>query len=160
MRWDEALDIVKTPTRVFYRGGGLVGWGLQAPDYHSTDVSVKEWFKADLGQGSQPADDTRKSYIDFMTCLYHELSRRHAPAMLGKTPWKDARIHFLFSVPATWDARTVEDFRGFALSAGFGQLPGHSMDIGLTEPQAVAAFQLCDKDNTTRLKVGNPDGPW
>ncbi|KAM6509165.1 hypothetical protein FSOLCH5_012154 [Fusarium solani] len=152
--WDEALDIVKTPTRLFYRDQKVAGWGLKAPDHKRTEVSLQEWFKLHLDQGLQRADDVRPLYVDFMACLHEEISGHYASKMLGKTPWEDARIHFLFSVPATWDALTVEAFRDFASAAGFDNPSGHSLDIGLTELQAVAAFQLCYERATFGFEPG------
>ncbi|KAJ4329041.1 hypothetical protein N0V84_000391 [Fusarium piperis] len=153
LHWDETLDIVKTPTRVFYRGEDLIAWGLQAPDHQRSDVSVKEWFKLEADKDLK-RKDTRKLYIDFMTCLYNELSKRYAPEMLGKTSWEDARIHFLFSVPAMWGDHTIDAFRDFASDAGFGRLSGHTLGIGMTEPQAVAAFELSRSDAGARFKPG------
>lgn len=154
LRWDEALDIVKTPTRLFYCDDEVAGWGLKAPDHQRTDIVSHEWFKLQLDQGLQRTDKVRRLYTDFLTCLHQEISGHYASKMLGKTPWKDARIHFLFSVPATWDALTVEAFRDFASAAGFDKPSGHSLDIGLTEPQAVAAFQLCYGNTTFGFEVG------
>ncbi|KAM0417145.1 hypothetical protein ACHAPT_012852 [Fusarium lateritium] len=139
LRWDDVQDIVKTPTRVFYRGDHPVGWALLTPDSLADDISVKEWFKCDVGTNSDP----RQYYVQFLSYLYRELSTRYKPEMLGDTPWEDARIHFLFSVPATWDPALGKVFGGFASEAGFGRISGHSLNVDITEPEAVAAFQLC-----------------
>ncbi|KAI8713376.1 hypothetical protein NCS52_01281900 [Fusarium sp. LHS14.1] len=151
LSWDVARDIVKTPTRVFYNDKKVVGWGLKAPDHQRADVTCNEWFKLDL---DQRADDVRPVYIDFLTCLYQEISGHYSPKMLGQMPWEDAQVHFLFSVPATWDASTVEIFRDFASAAGFDRPSGHTLDIGLTEPQAVAAFQLFQLKTTFSFQPG------
>ncbi|KAJ4193766.1 hypothetical protein NW767_010291 [Fusarium falciforme] len=94
-----------------------------------------------------------------MAKLHEEISGRYVSKMLGRTPWGEARTHFLFSVPATWDALTVETFRDFASAAGFDRPSGHSLDIGLTEPQAVAAFQLCYDKATFGFEVGRSTYP-
>lgn len=148
-----------TPTRLFYRDQEVVGWGLKAPDRQSTDVSVREWFKLDLDKGLEGVDKARRPYASFMEKLHEEISGRYASEMLGKTPWEEARLHFLFSVPATWDAPTVETFRDFASAAGFDSPCGHSLDIGLIESQAVAAFQLCCDEATFRFEVGRSTYP-
>ncbi|KAL2670720.1 hypothetical protein Neosp_014519 [[Neocosmospora] mangrovei] len=151
LSWDDAREIVKTPTRVFYHDKKVVGWGLKAPDHQRADVTCHEWFKLDL---DQRADDVRPVYIDFLACLHQEISGHYSPKMLGQIPWEDAQVHFLFSVPATWDASTVEIFRDFASAAGFDRPSGHTLDIGLTEPQAVAAFQLCHGNTTFSFQPG------
>ena len=78
LRWGEAPDMVKTPTRLFYRDQEVVGWGLKAPDHQSTDVSVRDWFKLDLDQGLERLDNVRPLYVKFMEKLHAEISGRYA----------------------------------------------------------------------------------
>ena len=44
----------------------------------------------------------------------------------------------IFSVPTTWQWSIVEKFRTIAGRAGFGNAWNHSLNIGLTEAEAVA----------------------
>ena len=62
-----------------------------------------------------------------------------------KRPWKSITIRFLFSAPATWDSKLVETFKALASQAGFAKCEEHDITVSLTEPEAVAAFELFEK---------------
>ena len=67
------------------------------------------------------------------------------PQVLNGKHWENCVVEFAFSVPATWSTDVVAVFKQLAFDAGFGQHSGHKVTASLTEPQAVAAFTLCEE---------------
>ncbi|KAF9773943.1 hypothetical protein IL306_008156 [Fusarium sp. DS 682] len=146
--WGNSMKEQKVPTRVFYtvdnQSPKLVGWGLEVPDDSLMPYVTREWFKVDFGDTDVKQTQIENLYVDFLTCLYQELRRkRFTPTKLGGKLFHQATIHFLFSVPATWDPALVEEFARLIRKAGFGESDCHTVDVSMTEPQAVAAFQIC-----------------
>ena len=82
-----------------------------------------------------------KLYVAIKTEISAELDRI-------KVPWANARIEFIFSVPATWNdirgtlGRIASKLEEVAKAADFGCESRHSVSIGLTEPEAAAASSL------------------
>ena len=59
-------------------------------------------------------------------------------------------------MPTTWAPRTIERFRSVILSAGYNRYPSHSIEVGLTEPEAAAVSTSVEnrgmfRDNDTLL---------
>ncbi|KAJ9655425.1 hypothetical protein H2201_008810 [Coniosporium apollinis] len=131
-------------------------WGFLSrtvAEQTSNDRDYKEWFKAFLDpvclrrkQAEDPADapasivEVETWFEDYLRLLYQHLEFKLSSELSG-TNWSNARIEFLFSVPNIWAPHpTVESFRSIAQRAGFGRYPNHSLQIGLTEAEAVAVY--------------------
>ncbi|KAF5705582.1 hypothetical protein FMUND_12022 [Fusarium mundagurra] len=150
----------KTPTRVFYNPHDqppkLVGWGMEVPDDSVEHYELHEWFKVDLGavDTDKVQVGTKRKYKDFLTCLFRELStQRFTPALLGQR-FEETRVLFLFSVPALWDPAVVHDFTQLIRESGFEKEGLRSVRVTMTEPQAVAAYEICVPNSDYKLKNG------
>jgi hypothetical protein len=79
----------------------------------------------------------RHRYTDYFQFLYRCIESRLKSELAS--PWEDAKIEFIFSVPTTWKPNpTVERFRDIINRAGFGKHPKHTAVMGLTEAEAAA----------------------
>ncbi|WJG34653.1 uncharacterized protein FOBCDRAFT_256705 [Fusarium oxysporum Fo47] len=148
----------KTPTRVFYnvhdQPPKLVGWGTEVPDDSVEHLKLHEWFKVDLGEVDGDNGQVKSLYRDFLTSLYGELStKRFTPASLGGKNFEEAEVLFLFSVPAIWDPAVVRDFTQLVCDSGFERVGLHSVRVTMTEPQAVAAYEICVPNLDYQLKA-------
>ncbi|KAM0417483.1 hypothetical protein ACHAPT_012547 [Fusarium lateritium] len=154
--WGLGLKDDKVPTRLFYKTGEepatLLGWGSSVPAGDPNDVRIEELFKTEHGKVGSDRSRIERLFVDYLRCLFDELSTRFKPGELGGKRWGVATIQFLFSTPATWEPRDVDHFTRFASQAGFDKFTGHTIAASLTEPQAVAAFQLCSPAPTCPLK--------
>jgi len=120
---------------------------------------TRELFKVDFGNRDRNHIHVENLYIDFLRCLYQELRlRQFTPQILGGKSFEECAIHFLFSVPATWDPALVSNFKQLISNAGFDVIKDHTVYVSMTEPQAVAAFQMCGSQLSKRTKVRGP--PW
>ena len=81
--------------------------------------------------------EVEKWYEDYLRLLYRHIEFKLSPELL-RTPWHNAKIEFIFSVPTTWKPPTVENFRALAERAGFGTAWSHTLTVGLTEAEAAA----------------------
>ncbi|SCO14121.1 uncharacterized protein FFE2_13066 [Fusarium fujikuroi] len=157
--WGNDMKDPKTPTRVFYnvhhQPPRLVGWGMEVP-YDSVDhPQLKEWFKVDLGAVDADRVEVKRIYKDFLTSLFRELStQRFTPALLGGKQFEETRVLFLFSVPALWDPAVVHDFTQLVRESGFEKEGLRSVRVIMTEPQAVAAYEICVSNPSYKLKNG------
>ncbi|KAH7308581.1 hypothetical protein B0I35DRAFT_515681 [Stachybotrys elegans] len=135
----------KVPTCLKYRKGSPQpsSWGFQCDG--DDQGEPEEWFKADFALSTTPRerkDRTCQLYKDYLGCLYNEIRGHFDPTLLNGKTWEAASIHFLFSVPTTWDLSLVDEFHELARSSGFGGCPRHKLETSLTEPHAVAAYTL------------------
>ncbi|RBA13790.1 hypothetical protein FPRO05_02583 [Fusarium proliferatum] len=151
---------VKVPTRLFYsdrhQPPKLVGWGLEVPDDSQKPFTTRELFKVDFGNREKDQIHVENLYTDFLGCLYQELRlRQFTPQILGGKSFEECTIHFLFSVPATWDPALVSSFKQLISNAGFDDAKDHIVYVSMTEPQAVAAFQMCGSQLSKRTKDGD-----
>lgn len=136
----------KVPTVLHYPPmGGPVEWGFPC---QFTD-GKHEWFKRYLDpehleecrrqvpDNDLPTiDEVRKWYRDYMTCLFTYISR-FLQDIMGD--WHNLRVEFIFSLPTTFRSQEISTtLRGLLRQAGFGQGQYHTLDFGLTEPQAAA----------------------
>ncbi|KAF5617934.1 hypothetical protein F52700_12416 [Fusarium sp. NRRL 52700] len=158
LKWGIDMKDPKTPTRVFYnvhhQPPKLVGWGMEVPD-DSIEHRLKEWFKVSLGAFGANQVEVKRMYEDFLTCLFRELStKRFTPALLGGKEFQEARILFLFSVPALWGPDVVNDFTQLVRESGFEKKGLRSARVTMTEPQAVAAYEICVPNSEYKLKNG------
>lgn len=111
-------------------------------------------FKVDFGNREKDQIHVENLYTDFLGCLYQELRlRQFTPQILGGKSFEECTIHFLFSVPATWDPALVSSFKQLISNAGFDDAKDHIVYVSMTEPQAVAAFQMCGSQLSKRTKV-------
>jgi hypothetical protein len=142
----------KVPTTVYYSGSDIK-WGFLCED-RSYDGGRREWFKPYIDsemlkrfcqkdpEYSYTSDDVNTWCKDYFTNLYehirHQIKKTHG--------WEDRGIYFTFSIPTTWIAMgTVEDFKRLIRKAGFadgGRRGSHTIEVGLTEPQAAGVYTL------------------
>lgn len=146
-------------------------------DYLRHDLRIYEWFKEhfpdNLPSASEEPGAAKKAssahfsstdtvilYRNFLTKLYVAIKSVGSDLLKGGPSWDKARIEFIFSVPATWNRLTetldniTEGFRTLVKEVGFGQgNPQHRVMIGLTEPEAAAAFCLSSKDDSDYIQV-------
>lgn len=116
---------------------------------------IREWFKTDFGEGEHSGAnqaEVRRWYKDYLECLYKQLRGEFPQFVLNGKVWAQSVIHFIFSVPATWDTRLVEEFCVLARQAGFGSQDTFLVKATLTEPHAVAAYTLSSEGI---IKVGD-----
>ncbi|KAF5595765.1 hypothetical protein FPANT_4531 [Fusarium pseudoanthophilum] len=147
----------KTPTRVFYnvrhQPPKLVGWGTEVPDDSVEHPYLKEWFKVDFGAVDTDQAEVKRVYKDFLTSLFRELStQRFTPALLGGKQFEETTVLFLFSVPALWDPAVVHDYTQLIRESGFEKEGVRSVRVTMTEPQAVAAYEICAPNSDYKLK--------
>ncbi|EWZ00644.1 hypothetical protein FOYG_00464 [Fusarium oxysporum NRRL 32931] len=159
LEWGIDMKDPKTPTRVFYnvhdQPPKLVGWVTEAPDDSVEHLELHEWFKVDLGEVDGDNDQVKRLYRDFLTSLYGELStKRFTPALLGGKNFEEAEVLFLFSVPAIWDPAVGRHFTQLVRDSGFERVGLHSVRVTMTEPQAVAAYEICVPNLDYQLKNG------
>ncbi len=146
----------KVPTILTYPTDSQTpsSWGFNAEtlgEQNSVNRKYIEWFKTALDpaqlerrQRDDPATAPRsmkeveKWYEDYLRLLYKYIESLLSSSELSSTTWHDARIEFIFSVPTTWEPRTVELFRSIAAFAGYGQARNHTINIGFTEAEAAA----------------------
>ncbi|KAK2133690.1 hypothetical protein NOF04DRAFT_1342115 [Fusarium oxysporum II5] len=157
LKWGIDMKDPKTPTRVFYnvhdQPPRLVGWGTEVPDDSVEHLKLYEWFKVDLGEVDGDNGQVKSLYRDFLTSLYGELStKRFTSALLGGKNFEEAEVLFLFSVPATWDPAAVRDFTQLVRDSGFEKEGLRSVRVTMTEPQAVAAYEICVRNPDYQLK--------
>lgn len=146
-------------------------------DYTRPKLRIYEWFKehfpGNLPNASEEpgraqgisithasTTDTVILYRQFLTMIYVAIKSVGSELLKGGPGWDDACIEFIFSVPATWNRLTetldniTETFRAVVEGAGFGDgKPQHRVVIGLTEPEAAAAFCLSSKDDSHYIQV-------
>ncbi|KAH7211748.1 hypothetical protein DER44DRAFT_881456 [Fusarium oxysporum] len=157
LKWGIDMKDPKTPTRVFYnvhdQPPRLVGWGTEVPDDSVEHLKLYEWFKVDLGEVDGDNGQVKSLYRDFLTSLYGELStKRFTSALLGGKNFEEAEVLFLFSVPVTWDPAAVRDFTQLVRDSGFEKEGLRSVRVTMTEPQAVAAYEICVRNPDYQLK--------
>lgn len=146
-------------------------------DHDRREMKIYEWFKEYFpgnlssapGVGGvfkgkavmyPPTTDTVILYRHFLTHIYVAIKSMGSELLKGGTSWDESCIEFIFSVPATWNRLTetldniTERFRAVVKDAGFGyENPRHRVMIGLTEPEAAAAFCLSSKDDSHYIQV-------
>ncbi|KAK8115582.1 HSP70 family protein [Apiospora sp. TS-2023a] len=124
------------------------------PDRRTTQVSSHSVENAN-------STDTMILYRHFLTWLYQAV-REEIKVELekdGPCSWEDAHIEFIFSIPATWNridetlGRIASKLERVAKTAGFGEIKGHSVKVGLTEPEAAAACSLAVSPPTSRRYI-------
>jgi len=111
-----------------------------------------EWFKTYLDprvlqdhQRKDPRNAPKsqahvdKWYEDYLRLLYAHIQHKLSSELPANKPWRSAKVEFILSIPTTWQPYpTVEKFKSIIERAGYSQYPHHSIDLGLTEPEAAA----------------------
>ena len=103
-------------------------------------------------------------YRHFLTWLYQAVQQEINADLKKNGPcsWTDAHIDFIFSVPATWNRidetleRVASKLEKVAKIAGFGKTAGHRMYVGLTEPEAAAAYSLVVSPPESQVSEDSP----
>lgn len=153
----------KVPTVLTYPRGSKQpsSWGFGSENQTEKDDEEKdyrEWFKTYLDPGElqraqsqdpenapRSQEDVDKWYEDYLRLLYQHVEHKLGSELPNHKPWACAKVEFIFSLPTTWQPYpTVEKFRTIIERAGYGQHPTHSIDLGLTEPEAAAVHTSAD----------------
>jgi len=140
----------KVPTVVVYDKNNPMGpptsWGFgsEVESERGADRDIKQWFKVDFPKGGEP----HRWYVDYLRQLYNHLQSEFQPQVLNGKQWQQAKVEFIFSVPATWGTDDVQKFKEAIGAAGFGTVPGHKLKVDLTEPQAVAVHAVIEESAT------------
>lgn len=136
----------KVPTVLHYPANGdIPEWGFPCQYVDGK----QEWFKryldpahletlrAEVPDGDLPQiREVRKWYRDYMRCLCNYISRFLQDQM---GDWSALRVEFIFSLPTTFRSQEIStSLRELLKEAGFGRGMYHTIDFGLTEPQASA----------------------
>ncbi|KAL8708980.1 MAG: hypothetical protein Q9220_006188 [cf. Caloplaca sp. 1 TL-2023] len=128
-------------------------WGFlseTAAEQNATDKDYKDWFKTFLDPdrlAQKQAEDPHYSprsieevehwYEDYHRLLYRHIEFKLSSELSG-TPWHNAYVEFIVSVPTTWAPHVVERYRAILERAGFAQCRNHTLSMGLTEAEAAA----------------------
>jgi len=153
----------KVPTTLYYTNSSKTLWGFLC-DGREYDSQRKEWFKTYLDPvklkkfcDNSPTeafqmDEVREWYKEYLRNLYE-----HIRVTVKRThnQWERLAINFVFSVPTTWSSLSIpKNFEELIRQAGFadGGLE-HTVEIGLTEPQAAAVYTL--RDSSRQFSVGD-----
>ncbi|KAF2101542.1 hypothetical protein NA57DRAFT_35192 [Rhizodiscina lignyota] len=153
----------KVPTIICYPKGSTQpsSWGFGSENQAEKDDENKdywEWFKTyldpnvlqdaqmrDLENAPRSQEEVDKWYEDYLRLLYQHIQLKLGSELPNNKPWEHAMVEFIFSLPTTWQPYpTVEKFRTIVERAGYGQHPTHSIDLGLTEPEAAAVHTSSD----------------
>ena len=164
----------KVPSSIFYWPRTKIAkvWGFESQHLDGT----KEWFKRyldpDVLRGLEgtarkrrtqngtdslqdpdipDADEVRKWYRDYMSCLYAHLSE-----VIQKQTglWESKCVEFIFSLPCTFTKLEIgRDLLALITQAGFGKGgERHTVELGLTEPEAAAVYTI--KETAVEFKSG------
>jgi hypothetical protein len=154
----------KVPTTLYYTGPNQTLWGFLC-EGREYDAHRKEWFKTYLDPAklhnfrqkspneAYDMSDIREWYTLYLRNLYEHI---RATVIRTHSHWERLAIDFVFSVPSTWASLSIpRDFEELIKQAGFadgGQNRSHTVEIGLTEPQAAAVYTM--RDSSRQFYVG------
>ncbi|KAH7013012.1 hypothetical protein EDB80DRAFT_709222 [Ilyonectria destructans] len=149
----------KVPSTLIYNPNSstVSSWGfLCADDDTSSGKIRRECFKvfldaetlADVQQRGLPnvpqsTAEAQRFVTDYLKEIYIHV-KETIEIEMGRQPWKDKTVTFLFSVPTTWESMDIiNDFKACILKAGFGSGgSNHSALVDLTEAEAAAVATL------------------
>lgn len=132
---------------------------------HDGQESERHGKKVKVSPIGGSRTDTMILYHHFLSKIYVAIksttSNLLGPLLGPEFSWENTCIEFIFSIPATWNrlTETLEDihtrcFKDIVTDAGFGKHnSNHRVRVGLTEPEAAAAFCLANQDNKHYLEV-------
>jgi hypothetical protein len=144
----------KVPTAICYSAGhkGIKSWGYLCPSPGEIErrMNVLKNFKLYLDKnflertdGSEDRigthEDVQMWFVDFLTALYKHVAQ-HICAELRLDSWELQIVHYIFTVPTTWETAVAELLETVARRAGFGKEERHSVEIKLTEAEAAAVY--------------------
>ena len=146
-----------------YPKGSLVpsSWGFSSEstiERDRVDKDYAEWFKILLDprklqerQKNNPKsapksqEEVDRWYGDYLRLLYQHIESKLSVELPNEKPWTAAKVEFHFSLPTTWQPYpTVEKFRNIVEAAGYGSHQNHTVEMGLTEPEAAAVHTSID----------------
>ncbi|KAF7537764.1 hypothetical protein G7054_g3492 [Neopestalotiopsis clavispora] len=156
--WGGRVSENKVPTVLTYdqrdmtKGPSAWGFETEEESQNTSNHIVREWFKTQFQVDDVLTPETElllpdvdTLFKDYLTKLYECIRSRFTRHDLGGKTWDEARIAFMFSIPATWSTHTVAKFKEITKMAGFAAPRGlndppcpHTVDASLTEPLACA----------------------
>ncbi|KAM5342177.1 hypothetical protein ACJ41O_015208 [Fusarium nematophilum] len=149
----------KVPTTLIYNPDGITvsSWGFLCAEDEDVPSKVRrECFKVFLddptlaavrqkGLANAPRStaEAQRFVTDYLGKIYMHV-KETVESEMGRQPWKDKTVTFLFSVPTTWENLDVINvFKGCIQGAGFQSGgPNHSALVDLTEAEAAAVSTL------------------
>lgn len=149
----------KVPTTLIYNPDGVTvsSWGfLCAEDDAAPGKVRRECFKIFLDDATLAAvrqkglvnaprstAEAQRFVTDYLGKIYMHV-KETVESEMGRKPWKDKTVTFLFSVPTTWENQDIINvFKGSIRDAGFGSGGSdHSTLVDLTEAEAAAVATL------------------
>lgn len=149
----------KVPTTLIYNPDGITvsSWGFLCADDDGVLGKVRrECFKIFLDdatlaavrqQGSmnvpRSTAEAQRFVTDYLGKVYMHV-KETVESEMGRQPWKDKTVTFLFSVPTTWENMNIINvFKGCIWDAGFESGGSHhSALVDLTEAEAAAVATL------------------
>ncbi|KAI8665892.1 hypothetical protein NCS57_00812100 [Fusarium keratoplasticum] len=160
----------KVPTALIYNHDGITvsSWGfLCAEDKDVPGKVRRECFKVFLDDPTLAAvrqkglvnaprsmAEARRFVTDYLGKIYMHV-KETVESKMGRQPWKDKTVTFLFSVPTTWENLDVVNiFKGCIRDAGFESGgSNHSALVDLTEAEAAVVATL--KTSPIPFDIGN-----
>jgi hypothetical protein len=161
----------KVPTTLIYHPDGISvsSWGFLCGEDDCAHGKIRrEFFKVFLdnstlaaaqqqGLANAPSStaESQRFVTDYLKKIYAHV-KETVEVEMGRQPWKDKTVTFLFSVPTTWELHTdiINDFKACIREAGFesGGM-NHSAIVDLTEAEAAAVATL--KTSPIPFEQGN-----
>lgn len=157
-REDKSLEVYEW-FKVDFPGNLRVRTSSRDPGHTVTRMASHSVDNAD-------STDTMILYRHFLTQLYNAVQGEIKGELEknGLPQWTEAHIEFIFSVPATWNridetlGRITSKLEKVVNLAGFGKIDGHSVNFGLTEPEAAASYSLAP--STLDKQVSMKETPY
>ncbi|KAH7228493.1 uncharacterized protein BKA55DRAFT_716290 [Fusarium redolens] len=158
----------KVPTMLIYNPDGITvsSWGFLCAEDDGVPGKVRrECFKIFLDDATLTAVrqqglvnaprstiEAQRFVTDYLGKIYMHV-KETVESEMGRRPWKDETVTFLFSVPTTWESLDIINvFKGCIRNAGFESGGyNHSALIDLTEAEAAAVATL----KTTPIHFNN-----
>ena len=164
-RWDAGVaDTAQVPTKLLYTQNGpddlIVNWGYRAERgptrlrQGSTLVALAklllhrcEETRSEYDRLMQQQAQTHRDFIfDYLTRLRAWLPSMPRPGPFHSPLAANARITYVFGVPAAWSDIEQDKLLRFAMDAGFAN--GNNIELSLAaEPEAMAVAYLATEDH-------------
>ncbi|KAH8807387.1 hypothetical protein F5884DRAFT_899792 [Xylogone sp. PMI_703] len=152
--------------------GDNIQWGFQCSELDENEkwrlfklclnmdpneLQQMDWAPNDL-------NTVREIMTRYLRQLYLYISKKIEQQIRQATPssnsWANLAVSFIFSVPATWNPCTVQEFYEIVRRAGFCEAEGHDIVPGLTEAEATLipaieyGIRLDDRDILLSIDAG------
>jgi hypothetical protein len=160
----------KVQTAVEYRAAerNILSWGFQCPSPGDSkpEKRVVDRFKLfldydflkDAPDEVGTHEDVQIWFEDFLRALHkHVVIEVCNKLKLDKNSWESQTVHYLFSVPTTWNAEVAEMLEKVVRRAGFRAEAPHSVEIRLSEAEAAAVYTACSSRHQRPVNYSEHD---